>query len=101
MAKISVIHRNIKRKRMAANQAKARAALKQQRLDPSLSDEERDLAELKLQKLPKNGSAVRVVSRCSMTGRGRGVYRKFGLSRIKFRELALEGRIPGVTKASW
>jgi small subunit ribosomal protein S14 len=101
MAKLSVKLRNEKRKKMAAKQAPKRKELRLRALDESLSWEERQLAQKKLQALPRNGSATRVKSRCVMTGRGRAVYRKFGLSRIKFRELALEGKIPGVTKASW
>ncbi len=101
MAKLSVTLRNEKRKYMAAKQANKRAELRAAAIDPSKSFEERSEAQRKLQALPRNGSATRVRSRCVMTGRGRAVYRKFGLSRIKFRELALEGKIPGVTKASW
>ncbi len=101
MAKLSVRLRNKKRMQMAANQLERRKEYRQQRLDFTLSDEERMAAQKKLQKLARNGSATRVVSRCQITGRGRAVYSLFGLSRIKFRELALIGRIPGVTKASW
>ena len=101
MAKKSVVNRNKKRIKMAARQAPLRKELRSQTLDEKLSDEERNLAQKKLQKLPRNGSATRVRVRCSITGRGRGNYRKFALSRMKFRELALEGLIPGVTKASW
>lgn len=101
MAKICMINRNEKRKKMVANQAEKRAELKKIILDADVNEEERDLAIKRLQNLPRNGAACRVVTRCVLTGRGRGVYKKFGLSRIKFRELALEGKIPGVTKASW
>ena len=69
--------------------------------DSSLSFEERQQYRLKLEKLPKNSNRIRVRNRCNVTGRPRGVYRKFGLSRITFRELALKGLIPGVSKASW
>ena len=69
--------------------------------DTTLSFEERQQYRLKLEKLPKNSSRIRVRNRCNVTGRPRGVYRKFGLSRITFRELALKGLIPGVSKASW
>ena len=69
--------------------------------DTMLSFEERQQYRLKLEKLPKNSSRIRVRNRCNVTGRPRGVYRKFGLSRITFRELALKGLIPGVSKASW
>jgi small subunit ribosomal protein S14 len=101
MAKVSTVNRNNKRAKMAASQAVARKTLKAQTLDEKLSDEERAEARKKLQKLPRNGSATRVRVRCSITGRGRGNYQKFGLCRIKFREMALEGLVPGVTKASW
>lgn len=101
MAKVSTINRNKKRIKMANRQEPIRKELRVQALDEKLSDEERAAARTKLQKLPRNGSATRVRVRCSITGRGRGNYRKFGLCRIKFRELALEGMIPGVTKASW
>ena len=69
--------------------------------DTTLSFEERQQYRLKLEKLPKNSNRIRVRNRCNVTGRPRGVYRKFGLSRITFRELALKGLIPGVSKASW
>tara|TARA_B100001750_G_C15275672_1_gene479837 strand:- start:351 stop:656 length:306 start_codon:yes stop_codon:yes gene_type:complete len=69
--------------------------------DTTLSFEERQEYRLKLEKLPKNSNRIRVRNRCNVTGRPRGVYRKFGLSRITFRELALKGLIPGVSKASW
>lgn len=101
MAKLSTINKNQKRAKMAARQKPIRAELRVKALDTKLSDEERALARKQLQKLPRNGSDTRVRLRCSITGRGRGNYRKFGLCRIKFRELALEGLIPGVTKASW
>jgi small subunit ribosomal protein S14 len=93
--------RNKKRSEMAARQAKVREALKAKTLDFEASDEERSKARETLQKLARNGAANRVQSRCQITGRAHGVYQKFGLCRNKFRELALEGRIPGVTKASW
>jgi small subunit ribosomal protein S14 len=101
MAKLSVTLRNEKRKKMTAQHLSKRDALRADASDQSKSFEERAEAQKKLQALPRNSSATRVRSRCVMTGRGRAVYRKFGLCRIKFRELALEGKIPGVTKASW
>lgn len=101
MSKLCMKLRNENRKAMADRQAKVRADLKKKCLDVNVSDEERAKAREVLQSLPRNGSKVRVSVRCQLTGRVRGVYRKFGLSRIKFRELALEGKIPGVTKASW
>ena len=69
--------------------------------DQNASDEERFAARLQFQQLPRNASPVRLVNRCSITGRGRGVYRKFGLGRIKLRELAFKGEVPGMVKASW
>ncbi len=101
MAKKSSVNRNDKRIRMAANQKARRAEFKKASLDFNLSEEERAEARHKLQALPRNGAANRVRSRCALTGRPRAVYRKFGLCRNKFRELALLGQIPGVTKASW
>lgn len=101
MAKKSQVLRNKKREKMAKNQSAKRIELCARAIDPSLTDEERYEARSKLQDLPRNGAKNRVVSRCVLTGRSKGVYRKFALSRIKFRELALEGKIPGVTKASW
>ncbi len=101
MAKLSQVLRNEKRRKMAKNQSAKRAELRKLAVDHSLSDEDRASAQRQLQALPRNGAANRVVSRCVLTGRSKGVYKKFGLSRIKFRELALEGKIPGVTKASW
>lgn len=101
MAKLSQILRNEKRKRMAKNQEERRAEYKAAAVNFKLSDEERALARSKLQALPRNGSKTRIKSRCALTGRSHAVYRKFSLSRIKFRELALEGKIPGVMKASW
>ena len=86
---------------MAAHQAELRKELRKKTLDMTLSDEERLAAELKLQKLPRNGCATRVRNRCQVTGRGRGVYRKFMVSRIVLREFAHRGLIPGMTKASW
>ena len=101
MAKKSVMNRNEKRRKMAANQAAKRKELRAIQVDENRDWEERAEAQRRLQALPRNGAANRVNSRCVLTGRGRGVYKKFGLSRIKFRELALEGKIPGVTKSSW
>jgi small subunit ribosomal protein S14 len=89
MAKKSIIARNEKRKRLAEKYAQKRAELK------AAGDM------VGLQKLPRNSAPTRVRIRCNMTGRGRGVYRKFGLCRNMFRLLALEGKIPGVRKSSW
>lgn len=101
MAKVSSIVKNERRIKLAAKQAKIRKELRAKVVDENLSDEERDAASIKLQKLNRNGCPTRVRNRCVITGRSRGNYRKFGISRIKFRELASQGMIPGVTKASW
>ena len=101
MAKTSVIYRQKKREKLVRKYAAKRAELKRRARDSSLSPEERMHARESLAKLPRNSSPVRLRNRCMVTGRGRGVYRKFRLSRIKFRELALEGQLPGVQKASW
>lgn len=81
----------------AARRAEAKKIIN----NPKSSPEEVDAAVVKLQKMPRNGSPIRVRNRCSQTGRSRGFLRKFGVSRIALRELALEGQIPGVTKSSW
>ncbi len=86
---------------MVARFAGKRAELKKILNNPNTSEEEFYAAQAKLTKLPKNSSPVRLVNRCSLTGRPRAVLRKFGLSRISFRELALQGKVPGVIKASW
>lgn len=101
MAKLSSIVKNEKRKKLAEKYEPKRAALRKMVVDTNLSDDERWEAVVKLQKLPRNANRNRVRNRCILTGRSRGVYKKFGLSRIKFRELALEGMLPGITKASW
>ncbi len=101
MAKKSSIQRNLKRIRLVEKYQSKRAELKKKLLDPELSDEEFFKAQKQLSKLPRNSSPVRVRNRCGVTGRPRAYIRKFGLSRITFRELASEGKIPGVTKSSW
>lgn len=101
MAKISAIHRNKKRERMVAKYASKRAELKKILSSPDTTDEEFFEAQRKLNKLPRNSSKVRLRNRCNVTGRPRAYIGRFGLSRITFRELALAGRIPGVTKSSW
>jgi small subunit ribosomal protein S14 len=101
MAKKSVIERNDKRKRLAKKYAAKRAALKALTRDSSLSPEERFNAQLKLAELPRNSSPGRVRLRCELSGRGRGNYRKFRLSRIALRDLASSGQIPGMVKSSW
>lgn len=101
MAKTSSIHRNERRKRLVAKYAAKRAELKAALANPETSDEEFFQAQKKLAKLPRNSSPVRVRNRCSITGRPRAYIGRFGVSRLTFRELALQGKIPGVTKSSW
>ena len=101
MAKKSVVERNKKRERMAAKYASRRATLKALAKDSSLSLEERFEARLKLAEIPRNASPVRQRLRCGLSGRPRGNYRKFKLSRIALRDLASTGQIPGMVKSSW
>lgn len=101
MAKKSMINRQAKREKLSRKFAAKRAALKRQSNDASLSAEERMAAREKLATLPRNSSPVRLRTRCVVTGRPRAVYKEFMLSRIKFRELALEGKLPGIHKSSW
>ncbi len=101
MAKKSSVERNQKRERMAVKFAARRARLKADAKDESLSMEERFMARIKLAELPRNSAPCRVRLRCGLTGRPRGNYRKFKLSRIALRDLASAGHIPGVVKSSW
>ena len=101
MAKTSSVNRNEKRERMAARDKAKRAELKSQMMDRTIAVEDRFEASMKLAQLPRNGAAVRVRLRCALTGRARGNYRKFKLSRNMLRALASSGQLPGVTKASW
>jgi small subunit ribosomal protein S14 len=101
MAKKSAIQRNLKRVRLIEKYASKRAELKAIIADPNTDDVAFYKAQAKLTKLPKNSSPIRARNRCSVTGRPRAYIRKFGLSRITFRELATRGMIPGVTKSSW
>ena len=101
MAKKSKIMHNIHRKTLVDRYATKRKELIKKVKDTSLSYEERQLFRLKLEKLPKNSNPNRVRNRCNLTGRPRSYYRRFGLSRISLREMASNGLIPGVTKASW
>ena len=101
MAKLALNNRNEKRRKLVAQYAKKRAALDAIVNNVGLSDEERYEARLKVQALPRNASPSRLRNRCQLTGRPRGVFRKFGLCRNKIRELAFNGEIPGVVKASW
>ena len=101
MAKTAVINRDQKRRKTVKKFAARRKELIELVNNPKLSPEERYAARLKLQQLPRNASPVRLRNRCALTGRPRGVYRKFGLGRGKLRDIAMRGEIPGVTKASW
>jgi small subunit ribosomal protein S14 len=101
MAKKSLVERNKKRMRMAKQYADRRIALKEFARDESRSPEEQFAARMKLAQLPRNSSKTRIRLRCSLTGRSRGNYRKFGLSRIAVRDLASSGQIPGMVKSSW
>ena len=101
MAKLSIIQREKKRASCVLKYATKRDALKAQLKNPDLEMEELLLLRKKLQKLPINSAAIRQRNRCSLTGRPRGVYRKFGLGRSKLRKAAMRGDIPGLTKASW
>jgi len=101
MAKLSLINREAKRMRIVQKYASKRAALKARISDQRLSADERLEAIHELQRLPRDASPVRLQNRCRMTGRPHGYYRKFGLSRNKLREAAMNGDVPGLVKASW
>ena len=101
MARLSVKLREKKRRNTVEKFKVRRAALLETLQNPKTSDEDRDAARAKLQKLPRDASPSRLRNRCALTGRPRGVYSKFGLGRIKLRELAMRGEVPGVIKASW
>lgn len=101
MAKQSMIEREKKRAKLVQKYATKRAELRSIIVDPSSSDSAVWEAQLKLQKLPRDSSAARIQRRCRITGRPRGVYRKFALSRNKLREAAMRGDVPGLVKASW
>lgn len=101
MAKKAMIERERSRQRLVERYAEKRAELKAMTRDDSLEPEVRFTAQLKLAKLPRNSSAIRLHNRCGLTGRPHGYYRKFNLSRIALRELGANGELPGVTKSSW
>lgn len=101
MARKASIEKNNKRKDLSKRYAQHRKELREKAVNMKLSDEERAEARKKLQALPRDTNPNRVITRCEISGRPRGNYRKFGLSRIAFRQLALDGKLPGVTKASW
>ena len=101
MTKKSVVARQKKREVLVKRHWEKRMKLREAVVNMNLSEEERDLAKIALNKMPRNTSHVRLHNRCKLTGRPRGYYRKFGMSRLTFREFALSGNIPGITKASW
>ena len=101
MAKLALINRNEKRRKMVEKYATKREAILAIVNDASRSEEERFEARLKFQALPRNSSPIRLRNRCKLTSRPRGVYRKFGLGRSKLRDFVMRGEVPGMTKASW
>lgn len=101
MAKKSMIAREKKRTSLTQKYADRRTDLRRRVIDPALSSEDRWEAMLHLQRLPRDSTPARKRNRCGLTGRPRGYYRKFGLSRNKLREIMMRGEAPGVTKASW
>ncbi len=101
MAKLSSINKNNRRRKMSASHAKRRAGLKAVIMNKETSMEDRFAAQMKLSSMPRNGAKTRVKNRCELTGRARGFYRKFKLSRIKLRELGSVGKVPGLVKSSW
>lgn len=101
MSKKCLINRNLKRVKLVKKFAAKRAALEEIIHNPNSTPEEIFAAELKIAKLPRNSSAVRIHHRCELTGRSHGNYRKFRISRIQLRKLANEAQIPGMTKSSW
>jgi len=101
MAKKSMIVKNIRRKQIVERYRERRIELKKIMKSASSSEADKQIARTKLEKMPRDSNPIRVRNRCVVTGRPRSYYRKFGLSRITFREMALRGEIPGITKASW
>jgi small subunit ribosomal protein S14 len=101
MAKTSMVMRERRRAKIVKRYATQRAQLKELIRAPRTSPDERAAAQAKLQSMPRDASPARQRNRCAITGRSRGVYRKFGLSRVKIREVAFRGEIPGLVKASW
>ena len=101
MAKASSIQKNLFRSKLIKKHKEKRKTLKDQIMNKNLSLEERIALQNKLNEMPRNSSSIRHRNRCELTGRSRGTYRKFGLSRIKLRELSMTGDLPGVVKSSW
>ena len=101
MAKTSMIMREKRREKLVKQHAAKRAKLKETISSPKATDTEREDAQRKLQSMPRDSAASRMRNRCAITGRSRGVYRKFGLGRTKLREATMRGDVPGLRKASW
>ena len=101
MAKLSSVNKNERRRKLVAKTAAKLAKLKAKANDKSADETERLIARLKMAELPRNGNPTRIRNRCELTGRSRGYYRKFRLSRIMLREMGNKGLIPGLTKSSW
>tara|TARA_B100000029_G_scaffold179102_1_gene176439 strand:- start:2 stop:307 length:306 start_codon:yes stop_codon:yes gene_type:complete len=101
MAKLSSVQKNLNRLKLIEKFSNKRKVLKKQIMDKTISIEERLKLQNKLNDLPRNSANIRYRNRCKLTGRTRGVYRKFGLSRIKIRELSMSGDLPGMVKSSW
>jgi len=101
MAKLSLINRDQKRRKLVKKFAKKREELDAILNNPKASEEVRFEARLKIQQLPRNANPTRLRNRCALTGRSRGYFRKFGLARNKLREFAMRGEVPGIVKASW
>ena len=101
MAKLSSVQKNLNRQKLIEKFSNKRKVLKKKIMDKTISIEERLKLQNKLNDLPRNSANIRFLNRCKLTGRTRGVYRKFGLSRIKIRELSMSGDLPGMVKSSW
>jgi small subunit ribosomal protein S14 len=101
MAKLSSVQKNLNRLKLIEKFTNKRKVLKKKIMDKTISIEERLKLQNKLNDLPRNSANIRYRNRCKLTGRTRGVYRKFGLSRIKIRELSMSGDLPGMVKSSW
>ena len=101
MAKLSSVQKNLNRLKLIEKFTNKRKILKKKIMDKTISIEERLKLQNKLNDLPRNSANIRYRNRCKLTGRTRGVYRKFGLSRIKIRELSMSGDLPGMIKSSW
>ena len=101
MAKLSSVQKNLNRQKLIEKFSNKRKILKKKIMDKTISIEERLKLQNKLNDLPRNSANIRYRNRCKLTGRTRGVYRKFGLSRIKIRELSMSGDLPGMVKSSW